>query len=365
MYLQTPKRPSLPSLHYSGTKTSLPPLSSLLQKEDFLPLPSTKPRLPSIDIFATPNKSPVVEAPNTSFDSDADDSMIKPATKRKLNQVSPSDTKAFAFISHSPATFPSQEPSIDNAPLARRKRRRTSPNELSILNSEFELGATPNKLRRIEIAKKVCMSEKAVQIWFQNKRQSIRKQSSNEKEICELLPTPDSSYPYLPSLIPMNQQQQPQPLISSTPIKPVVHRFQSQPFIHSPPNPSSPVKVRSASASNISPVSKFPTPFLTPNSSKSSLSISDTTSVSNDIIDTSNIQTPNLVLNETKKKQPIFLNSNISSTMTFKLAPAKVALPEERKPLAPLDPNALGKKKGKKVEECIENLLSLRSGQWK
>lgn len=101
--------------------------------------------------------------------------------------------KDFAFISHSPATFPSQEPAIDNASLARRKRRRTSPNELAILNQEFFLGSTPGKAKRLEISKKVNMTEKAVQIWFQNRRQSIRRLRACEKEVTELPPTPDTS----------------------------------------------------------------------------------------------------------------------------------------------------------------------------
>lgn len=95
---------------------------------------------------------------------------IKNIPTKKNNQ-----DKIFAFISHSPQTFPLQEPFIDNAQLARRKRRRTTRHELSILQNEFELGPTPSRLRRQEIAAKVKMDEKAVQIWFQNKRQSLKR----------------------------------------------------------------------------------------------------------------------------------------------------------------------------------------------
>ncbi|KAI5958160.1 YOX1 [Candida margitis] len=151
-----------------------------------------------------------------------------PALSASTSTTAPSSAnssdKLYAFISHSPATFPSQEPDIDNAPLARRKRRRTSPHELNILNREFELGSTPNKSRRIEIAKVVQMTEKAVQIWFQNKRQALRKQSNVEKEICELPPTD------VPIEQQLEQQQQHQPttpseavvfpIVSSTPTKP-------------------------------------------------------------------------------------------------------------------------------------------------
>lgn len=157
-----------------------------------------------------------------------------------ISATAGSSEKLYAFISHSPATFPSQEPDIDNAPLARRKRRRTSPHELNILNKEFELGSTPNKARRIEIAKVVHMTEKAVQIWFQNKRQALRKQSNVEKEILELPPTdvpihqqhvqqlqqqkgqlapiPTATTSHIPLSA---HSQEPAPIVSSTPTKPI------------------------------------------------------------------------------------------------------------------------------------------------
>ena len=84
--------------------------------------------------------------------------------------------RAFAFITHSQETFPKKEPKIDNAPLARRKRRRTSSQELSILQAEFEKCPAPSKEKRIELADSCHMTEKAVQIWFQNKRQAVKRQ---------------------------------------------------------------------------------------------------------------------------------------------------------------------------------------------
>lgn len=139
---------------------------------------ATKALLQPVSSTSTPSESPFTE------------SAAKIASKIKSNN---SPTRDFAFISHSPATFPSQEPAIDNASLARRKRRRTSPNELAILNQEFVLGSTPGKSRRLEISKKVNMTEKAVQIWFQNKRQSIRRLRACDKEVTELPPTPDTT----------------------------------------------------------------------------------------------------------------------------------------------------------------------------
>lgn len=94
-------------------------------------------------------------------------------------------TKAFAFITHSQETFPSNEPTIDNAQLARRKRRRTSKNESDILKNEFELNPAPSKERRAELASQCNMSEKAVQVWFQNRRQNVRKKFKGNPELLE------------------------------------------------------------------------------------------------------------------------------------------------------------------------------------
>ncbi|AEY97302.1 FAER314Wp [Eremothecium gossypii FDAG1] len=101
--------------------------------------------------------------------------------------------QSFAFISHSQETFLSQEPSIDNAPLARRKRRRTSKHELTILQQEFDQCRTPSKEKRIELATRCNMTEKAVQIWFQNKRQSMKKKRK-ERDFADRLPSTPESY---------------------------------------------------------------------------------------------------------------------------------------------------------------------------
>ncbi|QHS75256.1 Yox1p [Saccharomyces paradoxus] len=101
--------------------------------------------------------------------------------------------RAFAFITHSQETFPKKEPKIDNAPLARRKRRRTSSQELSILQAEFEKCPAPSKEKRIELADSCHMTEKAVQIWFQNKRQAVKRQriaTSKSTTIIQTVPPP-------------------------------------------------------------------------------------------------------------------------------------------------------------------------------
>ncbi|CCH61350.1 hypothetical protein TBLA_0E02960 [Henningerozyma blattae CBS 6284] len=100
---------------------------------------------------------------------------LSAAAKAIITPCTNDKKRAFAFITHSQETFPKREPKIDNAPLARRKRRRTSTHELNILQNEFQICPTPTKNRRCELAQVCNMSEKAVQIWFQNKRQSVKR----------------------------------------------------------------------------------------------------------------------------------------------------------------------------------------------
>ncbi|KAL3235067.1 Homeobox protein YOX1 [Nakaseomyces bracarensis] len=106
------------------------------------------------------------------------DNILTPlsAVKAAISTPTSDDKKrAFAFITHSQETFPTKEPKIDNAPLARRKRRRTSSQELNILQAEFERCSTPDKQTRMALADRCHMTEKAVQVWFQNKRQSVKR----------------------------------------------------------------------------------------------------------------------------------------------------------------------------------------------
>ncbi|KAG5519270.1 hypothetical protein PMAC_001895 [Pneumocystis sp. 'macacae'] len=68
----------------------------------------------------------------------------------------------------------------------RRRRRRTAPQELAILEEEYLKDERPNLLNRERIASKINsmstgedkMSSREIQIWFQNKRQAMRRQTS-------------------------------------------------------------------------------------------------------------------------------------------------------------------------------------------
>ncbi|ABN67269.2 homeobox- domain containing protein [Scheffersomyces stipitis CBS 6054] len=440
MYLQTPKRtstfPPTPS-SYGANKPNLPPLSSLLSSTPsskdpaITSTPYMPTKLPSIDSFSTtptssryfqtssfappPSTHHILKSINTSAHSAPATAAVTPVSASASLPPPPpqpvtssNDSKSYAFISHSPATFPSQEPSIDNAPLARRKRRRTSPNELSILNKEFLVGSTPNKMRRIEIAAKVNMTEKAVQIWFQNKRQSLRKQSNHEKEVTELPPTPVAMVPHppMPAMvvavpnahsIPQNTTLPPltrnpsgsylpapltsnPPLISSTPTKPLIKSSSIPNFGKIPEASSTP----------------FVSKIINAQTTATSTTTTNVEDDSNTSMDDSMIAHSNkrqkLVLNETRKKQPLQLNSGSSSTMTFKLIPSSTKVNQKlssvqnedkkssiqsilnstststRKPLGEISSNNLNSKpiiKNDKKDAAAENLLSLKAGLWK
>lgn len=60
--------------------------------------------------------------------------------------------------------------SNDREQGAKKKRRRTTPGELLILEDAFRRNPLPDQRERQEIARKVAMDQKAIQIWFQNRR---------------------------------------------------------------------------------------------------------------------------------------------------------------------------------------------------
>ncbi|KAI9663627.1 MAG: hypothetical protein M1821_007117 [Bathelium mastoideum] len=89
-----------------------------------------------------------------------------------------SASSAYAFLVHSQQTLPHNlPPNVDNKSLARQKRRRTSPEDQAILETEYSRNPKPDKNARQEIVKRVALGDKEVQIWFQNRRQNDRRKS--------------------------------------------------------------------------------------------------------------------------------------------------------------------------------------------
>ncbi|CAO3647523.1 unnamed protein product [Mucor hiemalis] len=67
----------------------------------------------------------------------------------------------------------SDEDEFDDEPV-KAKRKRASPSQLSVLNRVFQQTFFPSTELRMELGKQLGMSPRTVQIWFQNKRQSLR-----------------------------------------------------------------------------------------------------------------------------------------------------------------------------------------------
>ncbi|KAI8377884.1 Homeodomain-like protein [Radiomyces spectabilis] len=62
------------------------------------------------------------------------------------------------------------------------KRKRASPSQLSVLNRVFSQTYFPSTEMRVELGKQLGMSPRTVQIWFQNRRQSLRTRGRSQAQ---------------------------------------------------------------------------------------------------------------------------------------------------------------------------------------
>ncbi|KAJ5988848.1 Homeodomain [Penicillium waksmanii] len=109
--------------------------------------------------------------------SDLECSAIAASSSPSLPAVD-SNPLSYAFLVHSQKTLTQNlPPRVDNKLLARQKRRRTSPEDHAILETEYQRNPKPDKVARTEIVNRVSLGEKEVQIWFQNRRQNDRRKS--------------------------------------------------------------------------------------------------------------------------------------------------------------------------------------------
>jgi homeobox protein YOX1/YHP1 len=96
-----------------------------------------------------------------------------------------------------PPSHPSESSQAQQEAAVKKKRRRADANQLKILNEVWERTAFPSTEERAELAKRLEMSPRSVQIWFQNKRQNLR-QSSRQSNIPPHQPfgvSPTDEYP--------------------------------------------------------------------------------------------------------------------------------------------------------------------------
>jgi len=78
--------------------------------------------------------------------------------------------------------IPSALNSSDEDVLNKKKRQRTSPDQLAILEQIFQTDKMPNQQTRVHLADKLGMSSRRVQIWFQNKRAKVKRGSGKDGE---------------------------------------------------------------------------------------------------------------------------------------------------------------------------------------
>ncbi|GAA5835233.1 hypothetical protein JCM3766R1_006909 [Sporobolomyces carnicolor] len=64
-------------------------------------------------------------------------------------------------------------------PLIPKRRRRTSPTELAILEEEYQRNPRPDQPERAKIAQRLGMTNRSIQVWYQNRRQKDKKDSSS------------------------------------------------------------------------------------------------------------------------------------------------------------------------------------------
>lgn len=76
-----------------------------------------------------------------------------------------SSSPSFPFFNHNASTVPNHlPPSVDDKPLARQKRKRTSPEDQAVLEAYYARDPKPDKAARLELVKKVALGEKEVQV---------------------------------------------------------------------------------------------------------------------------------------------------------------------------------------------------------
>lgn len=63
----------------------------------------------------------------------------------------------------------------------KKKRQRTSPDQLAILETIFQTDKMPSQQTRVQLADQLGMSSRRVQIWFQNKRAKVKRGSSKSE----------------------------------------------------------------------------------------------------------------------------------------------------------------------------------------
>lgn len=116
-----------------------------------------------------PMSPPLSQESQTSFTQDS--TQEYPKSLHPFDQGSP-PRKTLNWVNALPSHFETTVPS-----LPRKRRRRTNREELEILEDAFARNLLPDAATRQQLGARLGMSVRAVQIWFQNRRQTLRKKS--------------------------------------------------------------------------------------------------------------------------------------------------------------------------------------------
>ncbi|KAJ8509066.1 hypothetical protein ONZ45_g8730 [Pleurotus djamor] len=108
--------------------------------------------------------------------------------------TSPFNRGAHPDSSQQAYSAPPVSPTTDE-PMIKKKRKRADAAQLKVLNDVYSRTAFPSTEERLSLAKQLDMSPRSVQIWFQNKRQSMRqtnRQSSTLHQSFSIAPGQDA-----------------------------------------------------------------------------------------------------------------------------------------------------------------------------
>lgn len=110
-----------------------------------------------------------------------------------------------------------KESSVDST-SAPRKRTRATPEQLAVLEKTFNVNPSPNNRVREQLSRELGMSERSIQIWFQNRRAKVKmlqrrvllrqEQEAARARLCAEA-TSQHGYPYWYSHLPSRQQKLP------------------------------------------------------------------------------------------------------------------------------------------------------------